>query len=86
MKVKIKKSDARVGIKRGDVYKARPYWLDSGKVVLLYRNGREKCTEYLENVTVLEEATSSERRKAETELNRVGGMLFEVGLLRKIIR
>lgn len=86
MKVRLKKSDKSNDLKRGEVYRARPYWLDSDKVVLLYRNGREKCTEYLENVTVLEEATGLERRKAEAELNRVGGMLFEVGLLRKVTR
>lgn len=87
MKVKIKKTDKNVSTKKGEVYNARPYWLDPDKVVLLYKNGKEKCTEYLENVEVLETATLVERRKVKEELNRIlGRMPLEVGLMKSILK
>lgn len=57
MKVRIKKSDSRLGVTAGEVYKAGPYWLDpSGKVTLLARipDGYDpECNQYWHEVEVV---------------------------------
>ena len=56
MKVEILKTDERLGIKEGEVYKAVRYALDSSKVSLLERipDGYEpECNQYLDEVKVL---------------------------------
>lgn len=57
MKVKVLKTDNRLGIIKGETYKATPYYLDpSSKVVLEERipDGYEPmCTQYRDEVEIL---------------------------------
>ena len=51
MRVKILKTDKRLGIKKGEIYKVKRYWLDpQEKVTLLSRETDDynpKCNQYI---------------------------------------
>lgn len=57
MKVEILKSDKRLGVKKGEMYKARPYSLDPGaKVELISRipDGYDPmCSQYRNEVKIV---------------------------------
>jgi len=63
MIVEILKTDERTGVKQGQIYEAKRYWLDPTKKVTLIRRLTKKdrksigkspdCNEYLHNVRVL---------------------------------
>ena len=59
MKVKILKDCKHTGIKKGEIYEAKRYWLDpNSKLELLSRipDGKDpSCAEYLYNVEILKE-------------------------------
>ena len=55
MRVKILKTDKRLGVKQGEIYEAQRYALDPGKVTLLRRepDGYDpSCNQYLSEVAV----------------------------------
>lgn len=55
MKVKILKTDTQLGVVKGEVYIAIPYWLDPSKVTLIERipDGYDPCcNQYLSEVEV----------------------------------
>ncbi len=56
MKVRITKTDNRLGIKEGEIYEAEIYWLDPDKITLLKRipDGYEpSCNQYRYEVEIL---------------------------------
>lgn len=59
MRVKIIKTDKRLGVKKGEIYNAFPYWLDpTAKLVLDSRvpdGYKPYCTHYSNEVEIIEE-------------------------------
>lgn len=56
MRVRIKETDNRLGVKAGEIYKAKRYWLDPDKITLLARepDGYDPCcNQYKHEVEIL---------------------------------
>lgn len=61
MRVKILKTDDRLGVKEGEIYEARRYWLDPEKITLDARipDGYDPCcNQYSKDVLILPKDTS----------------------------
>ena len=58
MRVRVKKTDTNLGIKEGEIYNARSYTLDRGKITLVSRDpdGYDpECNQYRHEVEILPE-------------------------------